>query len=578
MFKKLSMLMLSAFALVSAASAQQVVLRGTIGNRTLDADTCYYLKGCVTVHNGTLTIQPGTRIFGIDTVISGTSYPGTLIIDTTGYIIANGTATNPIIFSSGKNAGSRAAGDWGGIVIAGSAHANQNCDGSPFTIEGPCTPIYAGGNNDADSSGSMKYIQIHYAGRAVVANNELNSLTLCAVGNKTVIDHIQVTNALDDAFEFFGGTVNAKYLVAYNTLDDDFDTDFGYRGKIQYGFALRLDTSKHDISKSHAIESDNNNDAASDYTCGTYKTRPVFSNFTIVGPQYKALYCGASYTVNSEFESAIQIRRNSAHSVYNSLITGWPQGLRIDDRNPNPVNPGVYPTIANTAISGVTNQLNFSYNTIANIATNYVSNPAAFTGGCGNMMAWFTGVSPAPTTCREAGNQTPATNFTSWRSLCTDFCMASPNFSLSTIGSDVSLPNFAPADLDAFFDDVTYRGAFGTTDWTDDWTDWCPGSTNYGCGTAPLRPSADAETGVIFMPNPTNGTTYAVFTTEQTGTVRVLIMDKVSGKALRTTTAQVADAGQQKVAFNASGLNEGVYFVQVVLPNGRVISGQLSVY
>lgn len=577
MFKKLSMLMLAAFALISAASAQQVILRGTIGNRTLDADTCYYLKGCVTVHNGTLTIQPGTRIFGIDTVIGASSYPGTLIIDTTGYIIANGTVTNPIIFTSGKAAGSRAPGDWGGIVIAGKSTANQNCDGSPFTIEGPCTPIYAGGNTPADSSGSMKYVQIHYAGRAVVANNELNSLTLCAVGSRTVIDHIQVTNALDDAFEFFGGTVNAKYLVAYNTLDDDFDTDFGYRGKIQYGFALRLDTSRHDISKSHGIESDNNNDGASDYTCGTYETRPIFSNFTLVGPLYNANNgCTPSYTLNSEFESAIQIRRNSSQNVYNSLITGWPQGLRIDDRNPNPVNPGIYPTIGNTAVTGVTNQLNFSYNTVFNIATDFISTPAAFTGGCGTMTAWLNGTGPAA--CREAGNEFPAGNIGGLRSLCGDFCATNPDFSLSSIHADLDGANFTPADLDNFFDDVTYRGAFGTTDWTDNWTNWCPNSTNYACGTTPSRPSADAEAKVLFMPNPTNGTTYAVFTTEQTGNVRIVILDKVTGKALRTANGQVSDAGQQKIAFNASGLHEGVYFVQVQLPNGKIISGQLSVY
>lgn len=567
MFKKLSMLMLSAFAIATGASAQnQAILQGTIGNRTLSADTCYYLKGCVTVHDGTINIPAGTRIFGID---DAGGFPGTLIIDTTAYIIANGTSVNPIIFTSGKSINSRAAGDWGGIVIAGTAHANQNCNGSPFTIEGPCNPIYAGGADDADSSGSLSFVQIHYAGRAVVADNELNSLTMCAVGNKTEIHHIQVTNALDDAFEWFGGTVNCHYLIGYNTRDDVFDTDFGYRGKVQFALALNLDTAIHDISKSHAIESDNNNDGASDYTCGTYVTHPIFSNITIIGPRY----CGNLATVNAQFESAIQIRRNSEQSLYNSLITGWPLGLRIDDRNPNPVTAGFDPTANNT----LNNTLSFSYNTFANTGTE-----AQFTGnswvgdGCSSSITAWLGLTAGLGTCRETNNQALGTSApTGWNNLCGDFCSASPNFAVGTTNVDATT-TFA-GELSSGFDAVSYRGAFGATDWTDDWTDWCPQSTPYGCGTSPMKPAAIQAPKVSFIPNPTNGVTYAVFNADQTGKVRVSVLDKVSGKILRAANGTVQTAGEQRIAFDASGLREGVYFVQVELANGTVISGQLSV-
>lgn len=565
MFKKLSLLALSAFAFMAGASAQnQAILQGTIGDRTLNADTCYYLKGCVTVHNGTLNIPAGTRIFGID---DNNNLPGTLIIDTTGYIIANGTPTNPIIFTSGKAVNFRAAGDWGGIVIAGTSTANQNCNGSAFTIEGPCTPIFAGGSNAADSSGSLTYVQIHYAGRAVQLNNELNSLTMCAVGSKTQIHHIQVTNALDDAYEWFGGTVNCHHLVAYNTLDDDFDTDFGYSGKVQFALALRLDTSKHDISKSHGIESDNNNDAASDYTCGTYKTSPVFSNVTLIGPRF----CGIN-TVNAEFESALQIRRNSRNSVYNSIFTGWPAGLRVDDRNPNPVTAGFDPTANNT----LTNLLNLGCNTFANTGTAATSTGNSWTAnGCSiSVLAWLGLASSPAATCKETGNQPLTVNPSGFSStLCGNFCSAAPDFT-ATAGNVSATVDFTSPDVSTGFDVVTYRGAFGATDWTIGWTAWCPQTVNYNCGTAPQKPAAPK---VTFVPNPSNSATYAVFNAEQTGKVRISILDKVSGKALRTVNSTIEAAGEQHVSFDASGLREGVYFVQVELSNGMVISGQLSV-
>ena len=102
----------------------------------------------------------------------------------------------------------------------------------------------------------MRYVSIEFPGYPFTANNEINGLTLGAVGRGTTLEHIQVSYSDDDAFEFFGGTVNAKYLIAYKSRDDDFDTDFGYTGKIQFGVVYR-DPGKADISNSEAFESDN---------------------------------------------------------------------------------------------------------------------------------------------------------------------------------------------------------------------------------------------------------------------------------------------------------------------------------
>ena len=116
--------------------------------------------------------------------------------------------------------------------------------------------------NPADNSGILRYVRIEYAGYAFLPDKEINGLTFGGVGNQTIVDHVQVSYANDDSFEWFGGTVNCKHLISYRTLDDDFDTDNGYSGKVQFGIALR-DSSIADISKSEAFESDNDANGSS---------------------------------------------------------------------------------------------------------------------------------------------------------------------------------------------------------------------------------------------------------------------------------------------------------------------------
>ena len=186
---------------------------------TLTSDKTWTLKGYVYVTDGAkLIIQPGT------TIISDISEKGALCIERGAQIIAEGTPSKPIIFTSGKNVGERSPGDWGGIVMLGRASTNRT---SEPTIEGGIGRPY-GGTNDSDNSGVLKYVRIEYAGIAALPNSEINALTLGGVGSGTVIENVQTIYANDDAFEFFGGTVNAKNLYAFATADDDFDFDFGY--------------------------------------------------------------------------------------------------------------------------------------------------------------------------------------------------------------------------------------------------------------------------------------------------------------------------------------------------------------
>ena len=286
------------------------------------------LKGPIYVTSGvTLTVEKGA--------IVKAAYAGsdvaTLVVTRGGKIVAQGSADEPIVFTSSSP--SPQSGDWGGIVLCGKASINTSYLGTAglYQVEGGVDNAQGdglAGSGDAvvptpiddDNSGVLSYVRIEYAGYAFQPDKEINSLTLAAVGSGTTIDHVQVSYAKDDAFEWFGGTVNAKYLIAYKTQDDDFDTDNGFSGKVQFGLIMR-DSLIADISTSEAFESDNNSSG----TTALPKTKAIFSNITAIGPRATLNNVG-----NTLFRAGAQIRRNSGISIFNSIIMGWPQGILID--------------------------------------------------------------------------------------------------------------------------------------------------------------------------------------------------------------------------------------------------------
>ncbi len=265
-------------------------------NRTLFADTVYTLSGFIKVTNGaTLTIQPGTLILG-DYDIPGSS----LFILRGARIDAQGTPENPIVFTSERPFGQRQPGDWGGIIIVGNGITNR---GAPTYIEGTGTdevlnPLvdYSGGTDNDDNSGIMRYVRIEFAGFPTAPNEELNSLTMAAVGRGTTIEYVQVLLGLDDSFEWFGGAVDHRYLISYESADDHFDASEGYVGRVQNFIAFqsirpepRPNLAGGAASDPQGIENDgcwaencnagnNNRSASQPYTV------PVFANFTLVGP------------------------------------------------------------------------------------------------------------------------------------------------------------------------------------------------------------------------------------------------------------------------------------------------------
>lgn len=268
-------------------------------------------------NNATLTIEPGTIIRG------DAATQGSLIITKGSKIMAAGTASQPIVFTSANAVGNRAEGDWGGLVLLGKGVNNQ--PGGIANIEGiaPSSDTEFGGSDDNDNSGVLQYVRIEFAGIALQPNKEINGLTFGSVGKGTTVDHIQVSFSGDDSFEWFGGTVDCKYLIAYRGLDDDFDTDFGYRGRVQFGLIIRDKDLSDAVGDSNSFECDNDANGSG----ATPLTAPIFSNITIVGPKGD----GSIVLPGGEkFEKSFRLRRNSAVSIFNSLSTGWEKGLSIE--------------------------------------------------------------------------------------------------------------------------------------------------------------------------------------------------------------------------------------------------------
>jgi hypothetical protein len=263
------------------------------------------LKGYVYITNGSqLRIQPGTKI------ISDVAEKGALCIERGAQIIAEGTAQKPIVFTSGKPDGEKAPGDWGGIVILGMASTNR---ATTPTIEGGIGRPY-GGTLDNDNSGVLKYVRIEYAGIAAMPNSEINALTLGGVGSGTIIENVQTIYANDDAFEFFGGTVNAKNLYAFATADDDFDFDFGYRGTIENGISKRDPQFVDNGDAGNGVECDNDGTGST----ATPFTHPKLFNMILVGP-----FDGTSL---ANHNLGLRWRRATQFTMKNSKILGYQKG------------------------------------------------------------------------------------------------------------------------------------------------------------------------------------------------------------------------------------------------------------
>jgi hypothetical protein len=318
---------------VNVGAAVETLSGNITTDRTLSADTTYILSGYVKFGGGsTLTIPAGTTIMG-DPEVPGSS----LWILRGSTIDAQGTADAPIVFTSGQPEGSRRPGDWGGIIIVGNGVINRS--GTVLT-EGPSgiTEPYSGGTDNADNSGTLRYVRIEFAGYDVSngSGQELNSLSMYAVGSGTTVEYVQSLAGLDDGFEWWGGAVDGRYLVSYEAGDDHFDWTEGYRGRNQFLIAFqsaRLDPAPNAgvlATDPQGFEADGCNGAGCDLGFASQPfSVPVFANFTLIGP-------GTGTPLSASGDVGMVLRRGTGGYLTNGIVARWQaQGLSVRDPETN---------------------------------------------------------------------------------------------------------------------------------------------------------------------------------------------------------------------------------------------------
>ncbi len=535
------MTLLMSYAKVTHSAIDSTTLNSSsiTGNTVLSRTTTYYMKGFNYVQNGaTLVIEAGTKIYG------DFNSKGTLIIQRGGKIFANGNAGDPIVFTSQKPAGQRSAGDWGGIIILGRSGINTASGADSAEIEGfgpGLGPIYGGQPRvDNDSSGVLRYVRIEFPGTNLtgISGNEINGLTMGGVGSRTVIEYIQVSYSGDDSYEWFGGTVNCKHLIAYKGLDDDWDTDNGFRGKIQFGLSVR-DSGLVDISTSNGFESDNNVNTPTNFNGP--RTKPIFSNMTVIGP-----YAQTGWSLNSLWGRGGHLRRNTLMSAYNSIVMAWKVGLRVDGSGVGNAATADTIQIRNTILAGNV-RLADSTGTGSFSPQQWLQTPSysntVFTDNSSVLLTAPFNIYPDV--------PLPANNVSNWIPLS-----GSPALS----GSSFSNPNLAG------FENVSYRGAFGTDNWTANWAQFNPKNytvigINQISGMVPDKFTLEQN-----YPNPFNPSTNLEFGISRSGFVSLKIYDML-GKEVMTLVNSNLTPGTYKYDFDGTGLSSGIYYYTLSADN-----------
>lgn len=304
-------------------SGQTVYLSGTyVEDLTLDPINQYIINGPMIMADGTtLTVPAGMTI---EALAAGSDVY--LAIAQGAKIIANGNASNPIVFTS--NASAPMAGDWGGLILLGKAPINSVTTGSTATSEIGSLPY--GGNDTTDNSGSLQYVRVEYSGGKADGQSENNGFSFYGVGNGTVVQYVQMFEGLDDGFEFFGGTVNVDNLSVVNAQDDSIDWTEGYVGTITNAYV------KHGADHDKGIEADGYNTDIGNNSSPVFWSNPTIENLTIVG------------LGSSTGNEAIRLRAGTRVTINNVVIEGFEEGIDMDgDSVDNPTGEGVTMDITN---------------------------------------------------------------------------------------------------------------------------------------------------------------------------------------------------------------------------------------
>ena len=527
------------FLLLSASAlfAQNVItvtdadITGSSGTVNWTKNNIYLLDGYVYVESPTiLNIEAGTVIKAKEAPTTG-DVASVLVITRGAKINAVGTAQEPIIFTTeyddtnlpdnGTDPGVDYRIDrglWGGVVLLGKAVLNVAFE---KVVEGlPATDDRAkyGGSDDADNSGVFKYVSIRYTGITVEANKELQGLTLGCVGSNTVVEYVESFNSSDDGFEFFGGTVNTKYLISAFADDDAFDYDQGFRGFHQFWFAIQGDS-----VGDHLGEFDSGDSGA---LTNEPLSKPVIYNATFIGR-------GANATGG---DIALMYKEYGGGEIYNSIITDFDKsGVKVDS--------GSGLTCYNRFADGQLILQNNIWYKNSSSTVNDIAGQFFMQQFLGNPANANTLINPQLYSIARSGN-----NLLDARPM-----QSSPAFTLPRKQLPAGNNIFSSAD---------FYGAFGAENWAVGWTNLnsiglLTDVKNADESNIPSEYSLGQN-----YPNPFNPATKINFSIPEAGNVRLIVYN-ILGQQVAELVNGFKNIGAYEINWDASKFTSGVYLYKL---------------
>ena len=506
-------------------------------------ENIYILDGIVFVDSAaTLTIEPGTVIKGATGQGNNAS---ALVVTRYGTIEAEGTVDQPIIFTSVEDNldGTLSyfdRGEWGGVVILGQASTNNPTDDGLKEIEGVNEVVGEGdnratygGDNDEHSSGTFRYVSIRHTGINVgdQAGNEIQGLTLGGVGSGTTIEYVESFASADDGFEFFGGTVNTKYLVSAFNADDSYDWDEGFRGKGQFWFAIQSE----DVGGRTAEQ-----DGATGNEFFEPFAIPELANVTYIGPN--------AGTAEGDGAEMLIFRDNTGGKYWNSIFTEYnsatgAKGVTVEVVEGDADKPADSEDRMAAGDLVLANNLwwGFGDNSIGAIADQEFVQTHLLANSNRIEDPQLIGID------REENG------------------ILDPRPALDGPGWDATALAVPPGD---FFTTVEYAGAFGAENWLQKWT--ALDELGFVSDAPPLNVAIEPISGDVpekfalrqNFPNPFNPVTTIEFQLDRAQEVRLAVYDML-GREVALLTDGTHVAGTYSFQFDASGLSSGMYFYQI---------------
>jgi hypothetical protein len=569
---------------LAASQTTQVVSDDITTNTTWTSDTIWQLDGLVYVRpNVTLTIEEGTTVVGQAQPSTGTGdLASGLVVMVDGNIEAEGTAEAPIIFTAESalvgELDENDRGLWGGVIILGRSTTNStpainNVEGVPTSNDTRfgCQDGVSGFECDeGDDSGTLRYVSIRHGGFGFEQDSEINGLTMGAVGSGTTIEYVEVFANSDDAFEWFGGTVESKYLAGAFNGDDTFDTDRGFRGKIQFGFSIN--NPGNDAGR--CLENDGGTSALGGEDATPF-SNPIYSNLTCFGAGEDADDSVLGEDSNS---AALQLRDNTGGKIFNSIFANYPgsainiealSGDAEDTENRLDDNEA-------TDDLSIRNNYFFAFDagdTFAAIIDDDDDNSAT-------RQQEIESVLGAANTIGDPGIVSYGFENFDPRPTATAAAASAADFSFDALNDD---------NDDDFFTEVDYIGAFapiGTDDgddqtdrddavWLSEWTALdMMGYLDFRATPNEGGPVAEALA-LSVGPNPTAGDATVRFALDRAQDARLALYD-VLGREVAVVADGTFGAGEQTARLSTESLPAGVYVLRLQA-EGAATSVQISV-